>query len=550
MKFKALVCLFAVVSPPLFAAKFLSSSGQETYETDSIYEPKDSAELKEILRVTYKAMKEGDTAMFPLALGSGGYWHRNGHYQGLSFGAHAFGKAGQTYLSTRLLQKPKLEPADFNLDLKNGTALVRVNGGNTQGQVLEMAKAQLPEDIRKEYTFFMTGPSSEHITVAGALAAHTHYRSTFPYGGYFLDQVENFTLVAIQDGQATEIFCSRERNSDLFHSIPGSFGRGGVITDVTLKLQLVPKNYKPTTTAYKFENLETFLLGYAEAVKNIQNKELLNPFNRSFLGINGFMSDNQFNIVTFDFQPAETVKDAPYFDLFNEPGFLTNLGHFGSHSLHPLANWVTENYVLRADKQVYKNDLRPWLYFHNGFTNFQHNYDSVKTGLRIPKAFFSSLFGEWFAEQVFGRNMQTAHQAYVMKLSDFEKFMHTFTKLVQDPRFSAMRFKFRDFVPMPATRTLMSPAYSENPDDVFAIATLSWPVNSDEEKKAIDDLKKEISALDYVRIHPHKEFDSESDILRKSFAGPAAQLEQILAKHKIDDRIIWTKIHKALYGKE
>src|SRR3989338_4059262 len=98
-------------------------------------------------------MKEGDTAMFPLALGSGGYWHRNGHYQGLSFGAHAFGKAGQTYLSTRLLQKPKLEPADFNLDLKNGTALVRVNGGNTQGQVLEMAKAQLPEDIRKEYTF-------------------------------------------------------------------------------------------------------------------------------------------------------------------------------------------------------------------------------------------------------------------------------------------------------------------------------------------------------------------------------------------------------------
>lgn len=549
MKLKAFVCLFSIMASSAFGVTFVSSSGQETYKTDTIFSPENNQKLKEILESSYSALKEGDRTRFPLALGAGGYYIKD-HWQGLSFGAHAYGKDGQGYLSTRHLKKSKLVGDDFILDANKKFALVRVKGGNTQGSVLDMANAALDPDTRKNYEFFMTGPSSEFITVGGALAAHTHYRSTYPYAGYFLDQVENFTVMAIQDGKATEIFCSRDVNADLFHALPGSFGRGGVFTDITLKLQLVPKNFRPTTHLRKYPNINAFIRTFSEEVEKIKDADRLNAHNRNFLGVNGFMSDNMYYVFDFNFQHESVVKEAPDFDIFKKPSVLTFLGHFGSHSMHSLANFVTEFYALRFQEKTFKNDLRPWLFFHNGYLEFWKIYNDLRKPIKIPQEIIARLLGLPFSEEVFGRDMQTAHQAYVMKFSRFEEFMKTFKKLLKKPEFKDMSFKFRDFVPMPPTKTLMSPAYSENPNDLFVIATFSWPVNTGEEKEQIDAFKKVITALDYVRVHPHKEFEYESDLLRKSFYEQAQMLEAILAKHNIDDRVIWTKMHKALYGKE
>src|SRR5688572_3454560 len=99
MKLNALAGLILTLSSLSFATVFQSSSGQETYETETILEPADNEELKEVLQNAYDAMQEGDHSRFPLALGAGGYY-LNEHWQGVSFGAHAYGKDGQPYLST------------------------------------------------------------------------------------------------------------------------------------------------------------------------------------------------------------------------------------------------------------------------------------------------------------------------------------------------------------------------------------------------------------------------------------------------------------------
>lgn len=550
MKLRTIVFLTAIFSPVVLAMVFKSSSGQEQYETGTIIEPENNDELKEVLQKAYDAMIGGDRARFPLALGGGGYYLKD-HWQGLSFGAHAFGQTGQPYLSTHRLQKTELTKEDFKLDFENRFALVRVKGGNTLGQVLDMANAALPEHLKTEYELSMTAPSSSRITVAGALAAHTHYRATYIFGGYFLDQVEDFILIVIQDGKAMEIFCSRKINADLFHSIPGSFGRGGVISDVTLKLQLMPKSYKPTTRMRKFEKVEDFNKAFAEEIVNLKKNPILNEYNKSILGVNGFMSDNYYYVFNFNFEPEETVKDAPNFDLFKAPNFLTFLGHFGSHSLHGLANLVTEHFVLRDDQMTFKNEeLRPWLFFHDGYLEFWQQYDSLKELVEKPKSFISEKFGDSAGEAIFGRTMQTAHQAYVMKFADFERFLTAFNLLLEKPEFQTFTFKFRDFVPLPSTRTLMSPAYSEDENELFIAVTLSWPVNSEEEKSAIDAMKEEITAIPYVKVHPHKEFDTESDLLSKTYFKQAQIFESILKSHNIDDRMIWTKMHKALFQKQ
>lgn len=547
MKWSLFVCLFAILSPAASAVEFLSSSGQETYETNIILEPKSNAELKTLLQSAHDKEQR-------LALGGAGYKLKDEHhFQGVSFGAHAYGINGQPRLSTQFLQKKKLESGDFELDRENLFAFVRVKGGNTQGQVLAMANEALPPDLRDQYEFFLPGPSTQYITIGGAMAAHTHYRSTYPHAGFISDQVENFTLVAIKDGKATEIFCSRDANADLFHAIPGSFGRGGVITDVTLKLQLVPKNYRPTTTMRVYERLSDYQTAYAAGVEHLKHPSLVGKHNKAFLGINGFITDNYYYIFTFDLEPKD--KSLTEFDIFKKPDGWTRLGHYGSHAnwpgLHWLANFVTEYIVLGGNNTKYQNDLIPWLFFHNGFLDFRDSFDSIKENIAVqgPKAVLSEIVGPNRTETVFGRNMQTAHQGYVMKLADYARFMRDFEKLLSKRQFSGMNFKFRDFDPVPSSRTVMSPAYSENPDEVFVVATLSWPVNTAAEKVAIDALKKEITSLKYVRVHPHKEFDPESDLLRKSYAEQAQRFEQILKDNQIDDRVLWTKMHKALYGK-
>ena len=78
-------------------------------------------------------------------------------------------------------------------------------------------------------------PTSDGISIAGALAACTHNM-----GGFFADSVRAFTLLA-PNGQRYR--CSPRGNAlerALFELAPGSFGALGVMTDIELRLRAVP----------------------------------------------------------------------------------------------------------------------------------------------------------------------------------------------------------------------------------------------------------------------------------------------------------------------
>jgi len=549
MTFRSLLYLVALgLSPQVSADVFVSSSGQEFYETHTIFEPANNQEVKDLLQKVYDGLKEEDPSLAPIAVGAGGFYLKD-HWQGLSFGAHAHGNKNQPLLRTVKLKKKTLTPEDYVFDKEKRTILLKVKGGNTQEETLALANSILDKETRKHNEFFLIGPSSGRVTIAGAIAAHAHYRSTYPYGGYFFDQVENFTLIAMQDGKPTEIFCSREVNAELFHSIPGSFGRGGIISDVTIRLELMPKDYKPTLSITKISGLENYLQAFSQSLDSIKQPNLLNDFNRRILGVNTVMTDKFYYIWNFNFEPASKVKDAPVFEFFDKPGFRTLLAHTTGHAIPFLANSGLDKIIFRKDHQFYQNDLMSWLFFHDGYLNFLEAFPWMKAPLLVPKYMFTFIFGEHPGERLFGKDtMETAHQVYMMKREHFAEFMRFYTELLKIPKFQMMGFKCRDFVPLPATKTLMSPAHSENLNDVFMAVTLSWPVHSEADKKLINELKERIIALDYVKLHPLKEFDVNSDVLQKLYAGQSQQLESILLRNRIDDSMIWTKLKKALYG--
>lgn len=82
-------------------------------------------------------------------------------------------------------------------------------------------------------------PGTQHVTVAGMVAANVHGKN-HQCAGAFGDYVERLTLVTA-DG--SEIVCSRQEHPDLFFATLGGMGLTGVIRDVTFRMMPVETGF-------------------------------------------------------------------------------------------------------------------------------------------------------------------------------------------------------------------------------------------------------------------------------------------------------------------
>jgi hypothetical protein len=107
-------------------------------------------------------------------------------------------------------------------------------------------------------------PTSDRVTVAGALAACVHSA-----GGYFADSVRAFTLLTVQ-GATLE--CSAEARGlarELFDVVPGSFGALGVTTFVDLVLEpIAPEQRLGVHAEYAASELDDGFFAALDALKD------------------------------------------------------------------------------------------------------------------------------------------------------------------------------------------------------------------------------------------------------------------------------------------
>lgn len=168
----------------------------------------------------------------------------------------------------------------------------------------------------------------------GEIGSHTHLRTTYPYAGFILDHVNHFKLVAIINGKAKAIICSRTENKDLFYAIPGSFSRGGMITEVGLKIQKIPKSHRVTTHVVRYNDQTSFLTAFNDKVSEARTHDVKEArtvpsaknYNWPFVGINGIVTDNYYFTFEFNFAPESkrinetAVQELPSFFFLNLRG--------------------------------------------------------------------------------------------------------------------------------------------------------------------------------------------------------------------------------------
>jgi FAD/FMN-containing dehydrogenase len=167
-----------------------------------------------------------------------------------SFGGHFLPTAASLGVDISALERGAREIQT----LDDGRLLVRVGGGTR----FEDLHAAFPHHRVRSV------PTSDRITVAGALAACAHSS-----GGYFADAVQAFSLLTVQ-GETIE--CSRSAQGlgrELFDAVPGSFGALGVTTFLDLILEPIePDRLLAVHAEYAAPELNDDFFAALDAIKD------------------------------------------------------------------------------------------------------------------------------------------------------------------------------------------------------------------------------------------------------------------------------------------
>jgi FAD/FMN-containing dehydrogenase len=167
-----------------------------------------------------------------------------------SFGEHFLPPEGSLGVDVSALERGAVVKTTFD----DGRLLVRAGGGTR----FEDLHAAFPRHRVR------CVPTSDRITVAGALAACAHSAA-----GYFADSVRAFTLLTIQ-GEVIE--CSGEAQGlarELFDAVPGSFGALGVTTFLDLVLEpMAPDQLLGVHAEYAAPELDDGFFAALDAIKD------------------------------------------------------------------------------------------------------------------------------------------------------------------------------------------------------------------------------------------------------------------------------------------
>jgi hypothetical protein len=529
-----------------------ASSGNISFTPSGTISPKNETDVLAIIDFYLKVKKENNTIK-PMVLSAGGRKQKGELSQGWSFDAHAQGDEGSVVLSTENLTGLSRDidwQNDF--DPKTGNLVVSLYSGTSWRDAINIINNSYKKEFNDTENYFVpiVAPTGGEISIGGSLASNSHARPSSVLGGYFADTVESFSLASVQNGHAVLIPVSRSLNHELFNTVIGSFGRGGIIVSIELKLQRVSAKKNVVTSIKRTKNMAELIKAMKEAQDrlrlrglNAENKDELIPF----LSVGGFVSSDfqHFFIFESDFL-ASTEKKAglPLFQspscgsdiihsltrLFPKLSEKLMLSYLDWHASSGLCDFLARKKSGKQEAVFHNRPLDNYIFFQDGFTRVvkKHKKGAYKTG----------------------------HITFIMPLENTELFMEVTKKLLSDPYYKDIHFELQDLLPIAQSSILMSPSYSKDSNKNISLNayTLSWPINS-KNYAASREFKIKLEKIVYqiktnnkplAWLHPLKEYSHLAN--HQFYKESAEEVEQILKSYNINDRIFLTNnIQESLY---
>lgn len=510
------------------ALKKVSYSSLYTSTADGIILPRKAADYATVLEELWD-IREQSGASYTLTF----------YASGTSFGQQALPPEKTAREKTRIMLDTRNLNSFELLSEEPDKIIVKVGGGLTWGNVHRNVKKTINRD-----TIPFDVPSSEHITVGGALASNTFSRTSHTGGHFSSGHVTEFDLLK-PDG--SRITCSRNAppdslNRQCFFAVPGAMGALGLIETVTVELYPIDESRVVHTEVLRtLESSGSFaaehkaLTNYNQATRTYDQGlySLIqgNP-KRPYVMVIGSSSgrvrgkDKEGRFVYEDGR----FDDSPSLSIYDEDNAwkarLISLGHLMTFTGIP-------DYLIRrklTEKARFTNDIYNFTYYHNGYWE-AHGGKAV-------------------------RDFPSAHQAWAVPNRHLEDFMNLAGDIIDNScsyRWLVYsNLLLQDVTPVPSSEMIMSP-FDGDDYQVYQITVSvgSWTnMASNAATSFFEELSEQAYEKYGIRVHLLKETHVSDQVLQHQYQKNIKRLRPIRDKLdplRIIDSALWQRLDPEVF---
>ena len=450
--------------------------------------------------------------------------------------------ASERNLLLDVSQLKKVELASINEE-KNALSLT-VGAGVTWGEAIQYVHESLTLDVVP-----FDAPISDDISISGSVASHTVSRSSGVTGNYSIDYIDSLRLITPKE----TISCNyRSANQhEACQWVSGSFGKLGVISELTVRMQILKKNEMYITSVLgEYRGLKTFINNYLERSSDNSKSQL---YDHGILGQlqstdmengRGFIIGTMSQVVTEEEQSKPNTADnsAPVsnmgsFPLFDGPTYSNLLTYILSHKFSGSSDNRLVNYYTKVGSAGINTPFE-WYFFQKTHAQARRLMEGMVPG------FMAKLFG-------IDSRMRTGHQAWFIPGDSTELLVNFITALYETAEttgFVKIRgmIQMQDLARIPASRHPGHVTYKYGHGHLF---TLSLAIHSIEEEQLSQDFLTEVSrkAME-IGVQPYliKEQNIDDRLLQQASQSYTQGLMKV-SSNLDPDCIIYSRLWERIY---
>ncbi len=222
--------------------------------------------------------------------------------------------------------------------------------------------------------------------------------------------------------------------------------RGGVVTAMQIKLQMIARNQVAITKLKKIYSLEEMTQAFVEDHERMVPESAITntaPMHLALVGLIGAKFDTFF-MLEKDLVNPTYEKDS--FPLYGPTDWKVVLLQKAAHALRILADWVATKYL---DMRCAKT---PCEFFSGDVTGTSEFHDQPLDNY----IFFQDSFARNIVESD-PKDYQTSHFTLMLRLENLKRATEAISIIKNQPEYEDIHFELQDLLPLPSTRVLMSP---------------------------------------------------------------------------------------------
>jgi FAD/FMN-containing dehydrogenase len=292
-------------------------------------------------------------------------------------------------------------------------------------------------------------PTSEAISLGGALGANTHGRTTDTYGGFFADHVTGFRL-SCPNGAVYD--CSERASGQLerrlFRHVPGAFGALGLVTE--MELELCPISPRTSVVMQVLSEHTGDPLAAVESYeRHVENNRVGDTFRFSEgVGLVCFGEPRTGKAVVVARNRSPHDVAGTTLPLFDGRGTRNALLQLLVHRFPAPVQWLTPR-LLRSGRR-YTSSYYNWAFFQSSHDHAGEVFARASPAVRT--------LGRWLGVDP---RLTLVHVGWVVPRAALVPFMRRYFELLDSPAHQAIapHLELQDVLPLPTCRWPLNPSY-------------------------------------------------------------------------------------------